>query len=200
MHKTFALALAFGGLMAAVAHPSAAGTIDFSGTRFNITPSGVFGDRCAPAITVKFAPDAFAASGTSNLGNFSYVASHCIAAPPPGSYFDGLFEWTFADGTLSGTHFGTLALTDTPGEFSVLETLTFTGGTGRYLDASGSASLTGLLRFGMFEGVPASSAEGSFTGRLTAPGIPEPATWAMLIAGFGIVGLAARRRRSTATC
>lgn len=29
------------------------------------------------------------------------------------------------------------------------------------------------------------------------PGIPEPATWAMLIAGFGLVGSAARRRRGT---
>jgi hypothetical protein len=29
----------------------------------------------------------------------------------------------------------------------------------------------------------------------TTPGIPEPATWAMLIAGFGLVGSAARRRR-----
>jgi hypothetical protein len=29
--------------------------------------------------------------------------------------------------------------------------------------------------------------------------IPEPATWAMLIAGFGLVGAAARRRRTTAT-
>jgi hypothetical protein len=28
-----------------------------------------------------------------------------------------------------------------------------------------------------------------------APVIPEPATWAMLIAGFGVVGMAARRRR-----
>ena len=27
------------------------------------------------------------------------------------------------------------------------------------------------------------------------PGIPEPASWAMLIAGFGLVGAAARRRR-----
>jgi hypothetical protein len=27
------------------------------------------------------------------------------------------------------------------------------------------------------------------------PGIPEPATWAMLIAGFGLVGAAARRRQ-----
>ncbi|MFQ3664784.1 MAG: PEPxxWA-CTERM sorting domain-containing protein [Sphingomonadaceae bacterium] len=32
----------------------------------------------------------------------------------------------------------------------------------------------------------------------TAPVIPEPGTWAMMIAGFGLVGLAARsRRRST---
>jgi hypothetical protein len=30
------------------------------------------------------------------------------------------------------------------------------------------------------------------------PGIPEPATWAMLIAGFGLVGSAARRRRRIA--
>jgi hypothetical protein len=29
------------------------------------------------------------------------------------------------------------------------------------------------------------------------PGIPEPASWAMLIAGFGLVGAAARRRRLT---
>ena len=29
-------------------------------------------------------------------------------------------------------------------------------------------------------------------------GIPEPATWAMMIAGFGLVGAAARRRRPLA--
>ena len=30
-------------------------------------------------------------------------------------------------------------------------------------------------------------------------GIPEPATWAMMILGFGLVGVAARRRSSMAT-
>jgi hypothetical protein len=29
------------------------------------------------------------------------------------------------------------------------------------------------------------------------PGVPEPATWAMLLAGFGLVGMAARRRKAT---
>jgi hypothetical protein len=29
--------------------------------------------------------------------------------------------------------------------------------------------------------------------------IPEPGTWAMMIAGFGLVGFAARRRRTLAT-
>ena len=34
---------------------------------------------------------------------------------------------------------------------------------------------------------------------LTTGGVPEPTTWAMLIAGFGLVGVAARRRSSVVT-
>jgi hypothetical protein len=36
-------------------------------------------------------------------------------------------------------------------------------------------------------------------GLSTVPAVPEPATWAMMIAGFGLVGGAMRRRRPTAT-
>lgn len=42
----------------------------------------------------------------------------------------------------------------------------------------------------------------SFTANLTgtfAAAVPEPATWAMLIAGFGMVGVSMRRRRTMAT-
>ncbi|MFA7439489.1 MAG: PEPxxWA-CTERM sorting domain-containing protein [Sphingomonadaceae bacterium] len=38
-------------------------------------------------------------------------------------------------------------------------------------------------------------ATGTFSQPLPANFIPEPATWAMMIAGFGLVGTAARRRR-----
>jgi hypothetical protein len=34
--------------------------------------------------------------------------------------------------------------------------------------------------------------------RQAQPGVPEPATWAMLITGFGLVGFAARRRKAQA--
>jgi hypothetical protein len=37
------------------------------------------------------------------------------------------------------------------------------------------------------------------TGGLTLSAVPEPATWAMMITGFGLLGLAARRRRELAT-
>ena len=30
----------------------------------------------------------------------------------------------------------------------------------------------------------------------SAPGVPEPATWAMMLLGFGGIGMAMRRRRS----
>lgn len=38
------------------------------------------------------------------------------------------------------------------------------------------------------------STDGNPQQSLLIPGVPEPATWAMLIAGFGLVGMSARRR------
>jgi len=48
-------------------------------------------------------------------------------------------------------------------------------------------TLTGNARF-IF------STDGNPQQSLLIPGVPEPATWAMLIAGFGMVGFSARRR------
>jgi hypothetical protein len=37
---------------------------------------------------------------------------------------------------------------------------------------------------------------GELCGEITGPAIPEPGTWAMLIAGFGLVGATLRRRNA----
>jgi hypothetical protein len=181
---------------ALVAGAAQAGTVQLTGTRSNVSPGGAPGGRCGAAILVSFAPDNFVASGTSNLGDFSYTASHCITPPLPAPYVDGEFEWTFDNGTLFGTHAGALGGPIGPGLFSAVEDLVFTGGTGRYAGASGWAAFAGTVQFGALpDGTRVSFGEGSLIGEVTAPGIPEPATWGLMIMGLGAVGYAARRRQ-----
>lgn len=60
----------------------------------------------------------------------------------------------------------------------------------------------GIIKFdGPVSTLNLRSANGEFWSGLTfgtSGVVPEPATWAMLIAGFGLVGAAARRRRASA--
>jgi hypothetical protein len=58
-------------------------------------------------------------------------------------------------------------------------------------------SHTGSVGFLLPEGISFTSASGVFLVPPTG-GVPEPASWAMLISGFGLVGAAARRRRRSA--
>ena len=173
-----------------------AGTVALEGTRTNISPGGVPGGRCAPALTIQFSPDVFQAVGSSNLGSFAYSASHCIASPPPGSYYDGQFTWTFADGTVHGTHGGTLSAGATPGVFDVTEHMIITGGTGRYAGASGFADAVGTVQFGMHQGQPASFGNVTFSGQMMAAAVPEPASGLMMTVALGAAGLGAWRKRA----
>jgi hypothetical protein len=189
-------ALVVAALSTSAAVPATAGTVVFSGERSNISPGGMLGGRCGgTAVTVSFAPDAFAASGSSTLGAFDYTASHCIAGFPPGPYTDGQFEWDFGDGTLEGTYSGSLASAGQPGQFNVTETLSFTSGSGRFAGAPGSAMLSGLLQFGAFGGAPASFGTGSFVGTLDIPAVPEPGTWSLLLLGGAAMTAMRRRER-----
>jgi hypothetical protein len=186
--------LAIGTTLPALADPLA-----FSGTRSNVSLGGVPGGRCGSAILVSFSPSALSASGTSNLGAFSYTGSHCIASFPPGPYTDGQFIWTFGDGTLSGTYDGRLTSAATPASFLVSENIVFTGGTGRFLGASGTASATGTLGFGNQGGVPVSTGEVTFSGNLNLAPVPEPASAALLLGGLVAVVARGWRWRTAQT-
>lgn len=188
--------------MLGLALPALAGAADlpFSGTFANTNPPGVVGGRCAGAtVTIgNFGP--FFATGTSNFGNFTASQSHCLNGGPPIAtgapdtpYFDGRFTYSFAGGgTLSGTYTGLLSNAGATGVVDNVQNFLITGGTGRFADASGSFLGTGQLRFG---NGPPSATLTIGRGIVSAPAVPEPATWTMLILGFVGVGAALRGRR-----
>ena len=182
---------------AAFAGAADAAIIALNGTRQNVSPVvGAPGGRCGAQITVVIAPGNLSATGTSNLGNFSLNESHCIAGFPPNPYTQGLFEWAFDDGaTLFGTYAGAATLSATPGIFAITTGMDIGGGSGRFLGATGHLDTTGTLQLGMVDGLRVSIAQGSFTGLIDAPAIPEPGTWALMITGFGAAGVMLRRRR-----
>jgi hypothetical protein len=71
--------------------------------------------------------------------------------------------------------------------------VTATSGSG---DATADFGNTMSFNWELPEGVIAESASGVFL-KGGAAAVPEPATWAMMILGFGLVGMAVRRRPNT---
>jgi hypothetical protein len=117
----------------------AATLVPFKGT-FTATGAAadIPGDRC-PALTIQIQ-----GTGTAtHLGSLTTVQSHCVA-PPSFDFTNGEFTLTAANGDqLSGTYEGEFLLLDPPlaaidGEF------TFTGGTGRFIGATGGGDASGI--------------------------------------------------------
>lgn len=191
MQIVHAIALAIGGILVGTM-PANAATVAFSGKYQNSNPPASPTGRCAPAArTVSIGPAD--ASGTSVLGNFTPTTSHCIPHMPPSAYTDGLFSFDFGAGNLlKGTYSGTLSASADPTVFNNVQNFTVTGGTGSFLNASGSFTGTGTVTFAA-GALP--FAQETLSGTLNVPGIPEPGAWAMMIGGFALAGGACRTRR-----
>jgi hypothetical protein len=137
----------------------------------------------------------------ADLTNVSFGASGGIP---------GAGTWNIADGTVNaGTT--TLAFLDFGGPFSYDYDDFYTGAE----DFTFSASYLGNTVTAAFS--PSNNQSGGFVGFLgnnvdgwesdanvestlvaTAGGVPEPASWALMIGGFGMAGAALRRRRVVA--
>jgi len=181
---------------------SSAATILFTADRAHIAilnPPNT--GRCAPTwlATVTIVPGASipTSTGSSTLGTFQSTQSHCIVTQPPTPFVEGLFSYAFASGDLLlGTYSGAAGPTGVPDTFSWSTTLIVTGGTGLFAGATGTLSETGTF---VRKANPAGPGfvqdySGRVSGLLGLPAVPEPATWAMLIAGFALAGGALRER------
>jgi hypothetical protein len=123
--------------------------------------------------------------------------------PEPGGDFTGSVE---ISNTLSGLY-SIIVSTSTPG--ATITSLSLAGimGTSGSFSTTGSSNSLSLLvpsavagDYRISFGGSAPATGGVATGNLTfqpAAAVPEPATWAMMLLGFGAMGFAITRRRRT---
>jgi hypothetical protein len=186
-------ALAISTTLSLSAFAAQAATMIFTGSATNIGSAPVPDAGCAPLAKVSFGP--VNTSGLSNPGNFTYTQTHCSTGGP-GPYSGGIFEYFFAQGDeLEGTYSGLAALSGTPGLLNNTINLIVTGGTGRFL--GGSGFITGVGTVDFRHGAPVQQL--SLNGELNLPAIPEPASWIMMVMGFGGLGVILRSRRTQPT-
>jgi len=191
--------------LAAAASAQAAVSVSFTSTDAGLPAGqemvwnfdGIEGAGYGVSFTGGSGPRSVAAGATST------------AAPPPGA--TGLYAAVLGGGSMTLDTPGILALSFFMGSPDAYNSLTF-----NFADGT-SESLTGnQLALGAFNGNQAigrrmtysfdkkvnsvvfASAQNSFEfdNIATVSAVPEPATWAMMITGFGLAGSAIRRRKS----
>ena len=196
--KSALAALVLAALSLAAPAVSEAAVRIIGGVRANVNPlSPPDVGRCGVGFrTVLIAPGAILSTGSlAGLGDFGSTQSHCVGLTFPTPITSGIFTYDFQAGDqFFGTYTGSAAFDPTIGAVRAIENLLVTGGTGRFLGATGSLSTTGALRLANGN----ANYSGVVSGRLDMPAVPEPATWAMMILGFGAAGSMIRRRRVAA--
>lgn len=164
-----------------------ADVVPFTGTVTGVSTLVGADPTCAP-LTFRSAIDPSSTVGYSSLGNFTYSTSTCLALGGGSSF--GTFTINFGPDEFSGKFDGGSTPTDTAGISNTEWLFTILSGTGRFSGASGT-----------FEGVGLADARTRpthvgivFMGDIITAAVPEPASWALMILGFGAIGMVVRRR------
>lgn len=186
MRKLVGPAMACMLLMASL--PANAAVIPFTGTVTGVSTLVGADATCAP-LQFRSTISPSSTVGYSSLGNFTYSTSTCLSLGGGASF--GTFTIDFGTDAFSGTFNGGSTPTDTAGISNTEWLFTILSGTGRFTGASGT-----------FEGAGLADARTrpthiaiAFIGNINAPAVPEPASWGLMLLGFGGIGLVMRRRR-----
>jgi len=123
----------------------------------------------------------------------SLVASHTVVfTTTPWTAENGLFSLQDSAGAvLFGVYSADVFPTSDPNVVTLKGPFTFTGGTGRYTDITGSGDFDALISFTTEE---ENTGVSTILWSGTATVIPEPSP--LVLVGFGVAGLALWRRRS----
>lgn len=169
---------------------ASAATLNFTGSVTGVSTLIGADPTCAP-LTFRAMINPASTVGHSSLGDFTYSTNTCLAPAGPNAPSFGTFTINFGADSFSGTFNGGSTFSDTPGISDTAWLFTILSGTGRFAGASGT-----------FEGAGLADARTrpthvviGFIGDINAPAVPEPASWALMILGFGGIGAALRRGR-----
>jgi hypothetical protein len=126
--------------------------------------TGSFNGQSVQTPILPLIHDEITATGrASHLGQFEMVISATV--DPVARTGAGTVVIVAANGdTLTGTLAGVSSPTPTPGVIEIVETVTITGGTGRFADASGSLTIDRLFDRGT------GAVTGTIDGSISSPG------------------------------
>lgn len=157
-----------------------ASTVIFSGSMTGTSTSVAAPPSCAPLTRLS----TLTGSGPSSLGSFDYRHEVCLSGIGP---INGTFTLDFLSGnTLSGTLEGAATTSAIPNLNNINFIYTILAGTGQYVGATGQFSGSGTVD---------QRVTGVTSVAINFAAVPEPASWAMMLLGFGGIGWKIRRGR-----
>ena len=160
------------------------------------TTSIAASDLAGRSLFIAYVPDdGYTVSEVTAISDFLATGAHVLVAG------DNDFSFRPANDRVnqllldlgSSISLGKMTLDPGYNPATTLASNAYTLGTNGFRFAAATSVTGGNALYGSLDGTPIIVVD-----RLPAmPGVPEPASWAMLIAGFGLMGVVMRRRRGT---